>query len=55
LLSSKFLDYKDWSIAAELILKDLHLNLESKTQIDLLKNNMNRNRSTFNWDHLDKI
>jgi hypothetical protein len=33
----------------------LHLSVESKTSIDLLKNNMNRNRSYFNWDHLNKI
>ncbi len=55
LLTSKFLDYKDWSIAAELILNDLHLSVESKVNIDLLKNNMNRNRSYFNWDHINKI
>lgn len=55
LLSSKFLDYKDWSIAAELIIKDLHLNIESKASIDLLKSNMNRNRLYFNWDHLNKL
>lgn len=55
LLSSKFLDYKNWGIGAELIIKDLHLSVESKTSIDLLKNNMNRNRSYFNWDHLNKL
>jgi hypothetical protein len=33
----------------------LHLSVESKISIDLLKNNMNRNRSYFNWDHLNKI
>jgi hypothetical protein len=33
----------------------LHLSVESKTSIDLLKNNMNRNRSYFNWDHLKKF
>jgi len=55
LLSSKFLDYKDWYIAAELIIKDLHLSVESMASIDLLKNNMNRNRSYFNWDHLNKL
>jgi hypothetical protein len=48
LLSSKVLDYKDWALAAKLIILDLHLSVESKTSIDLLKNNMNRNRSYFN-------
>lgn len=55
LLSSKFLEYKDWSTAAELIIKDLHLSVESMANIDLLKNNMNKNRSCFNWDHLNKL
>ncbi len=55
LLSSKFLDYKDWSIAAELILKDLHLSVECRTRINLLKQNMNRNRVYFNWDYLNKL
>jgi hypothetical protein len=53
LLSSKFLDYKDWSIAAQLIIKNLYLSIESKTSIDVLKSNMNRNRLYFNWDHLN--
>jgi hypothetical protein len=48
LLSSKVLDYKDWALAAKLIIKDLHLSVESKISIDLLKKNMNRNRSYFN-------
>jgi hypothetical protein len=48
LLSSKVLDYKDWALAAKLIIKDVHLSVEGKTSIDLLKNNMNRNRSYFN-------
>jgi len=34
LLSSKFLYYKDWGVAAELIIKDLHLSIESKASID---------------------
>jgi hypothetical protein len=33
----------------------LHLNIESKASIDLLKSNMNRNRLYFNWDHLNKL
>jgi len=53
LLSSKFLDYKNWAIAALLILNGLHLNVESKAAIDTLKFSMNINRSSFNWDHLN--
>lgn len=37
LLSSKILDYKDWRIAAELFIKYLHLSIESRVSIDLLK------------------
>jgi hypothetical protein len=48
LLSSKFLDYKDWSIAAEIIIKNLLSSAESRASIDLLKKNMNKNRSYFN-------
>jgi hypothetical protein len=55
LLSSKVLDYKDWALAAKLIIKDLHLSVESKISIDLLKKSMNRNRSYFNWDHLENF
>ena len=47
LLSSKVLDYNDWKIAAELIIKDSYLSIESKAKIDMLKNNMNTNRSYF--------
>jgi hypothetical protein len=53
LLSSKLLDYKDWAMAALLILNDLHLNVENKANIDILKYSMNRNRLCFNWDHLN--
>jgi hypothetical protein len=55
LFSSKFLDYKDWKIAAELFIKDLHSITESKADIDKLKFNMNTNRSFFNWNHLNKF
>jgi hypothetical protein len=33
----------------------LHLSVESKSSVDLLKNNMNKNRLYFNWDHLNKL
>jgi hypothetical protein len=33
----------------------LHLYIENKISIDLLKSNMNRNRLYFNWDHLNKL
>lgn len=55
LYSSKYLDYKDWSKAAELIIKNLHLRIEGVISIDSLKNSMNRNRLYFSWDHLNKL
>jgi hypothetical protein len=33
----------------------LHLSVESKSSVDLLKNNMNKNILYFNWDHLNKL
>jgi hypothetical protein len=55
LYSSKFLDYSDWTQASKLIIKDLHLSNEAIAKIDLLKNGMNRKRSLFNWEHLNKL
>ena len=55
LFSSKHLDYKDWSKAVKLILADKHYTDKGLIEIDLIKNNMNRKRTFFNWDHLNKL
>lgn len=55
LWSSKYLDYKDWSLAAELLVKDLHTSDESIVSIDTIKTSINKNRSFFNWDHLNNL
>ena len=55
LFSSKHLDYKDWTKAVELILADIHYTDKGLIEIDLIKNNMNRKRTFFNWDRLDKL
>lgn len=55
LLSSKYLDYRDWAKAVNLILTNLHYTEEGIAQIDKLKNNMNRNRTKFDWDHLERL
>jgi len=52
LYSSKYLDYKDWEKAANLILSHDHYSEEGINKIDLLKNNMNLKRTYFNWDQL---
>ena len=55
LFSSKYLDYKDWSKAVKLILTDKHYTDKGLIEIDLIRNNMNKNRTYFNWDHLSKL
>jgi hypothetical protein len=53
LFSSKYLDYLDWKKAAELILSNKHYTEEGIIEIIKLKNNMNRKRTIFNWNHLN--
>lgn len=55
LFSSKYLDYKDWSNAVKLMLKNEHLTELGLIEIDSLKKNMNNKRTYFNWDHLDNL
>lgn len=51
LLSSKFLDYKDWEKANFLYVNKLYKSPEYYEQIRELKNNMNTKRTTFSWLH----
>jgi len=53
LLSSKYLDYKDWSKAANYYLENLHFLEEKKNEIKILKNSMNNKRTLFSWEHLN--
>lgn len=55
LYSSKYLDYKDWEKAANIILKNNHYTKDGIIEIDSLKNNMNRKRTYFNWDHISNL
>jgi hypothetical protein len=55
LYSSKYLDYKDWEIAASLILEKDHYTEQGIVMIDILKDKMNLKRTYFNWDHLDSL
>jgi hypothetical protein len=55
LFSSKHLDYIDWSKAVKLILSNEHYTDANLLVINDLKSNMNRGRTEFNWDHLDKL
>lgn len=51
LLSSKYLDYKDWEKAYNLYSKKLYRNPVHYEEIRDLKSNMNKNRTYFSWSH----
>ncbi len=51
LLTSKFLDYKDWCAVDDLLKKKQ--NRKYSKQIQTLKGKMNNSRSVFTWHHLD--
>jgi len=55
LYSSKYLDYKDWEEAANLILENNHYTEQGIKKIDILKNSMNLKRIYFNWYHLNNL
>jgi hypothetical protein len=52
LLSSKYLDYKDWEVIVLLILDNKHYTEEGIKKTEQARNSMNRQRTYFNWDHL---
>ena len=57
LLSSKYLDFKDWSSLLEFI--EFHNNKPSHPECAKLasniRKNFNKTRTKFNWDHLDNL
>lgn len=55
IFSSKYLDYKDWREIVLLMLENKHYKEEGLTKTDSVRNSMNRNRTYFNWDHLNKL
>lgn len=55
LYSSKHMDYLDWNNAVRLILNNVHYTDTNLLIIDELKSKMNRDRTEFNWNHLDKF
>ena len=55
LFSSKYLDYKDWKEIVLLILENKHYTEEGLIKTDSVRNSMNRQRTFFNWDHLNKL
>ena len=55
LFSSNYLDYKDWKEIVLLILENKHYTEEGLIKTDSVRNSMNRQRTFFNWDHLNKL
>jgi hypothetical protein len=55
LYSSKYLDYKDWEQAVNLIMINKHYTEEGIKEIDLLKTKMNLKRIKYNWYHLNNF
>ena len=55
LYSSKYLDYKNWEEAVNIILNNNHYTEKGIIKIDILKNSMNLKRIYFNWDHLNNL
>ena len=53
LFSSKHLDYKDWKKIVLLIFENKQYTEEGINKTDSVKNNMNRQRINFTWNHLD--
>ena len=53
LITSKYLNYKDWEKVSEMILAKEHLN--KKEEIKLIKGGMNNKRKIINMDHIKEI
>ncbi len=53
LLTSKFLDYKDWCAVDDLILMKKHYTEQGQQDIAKFKSSMNNSRVAYNWGHLD--
>ena len=55
LFSSKYLDYKDWREIVLLMLENKHYTEKGLIKTDSVRSSMNRNRTYFNWDHLNEL
>lgn len=55
MFSAKQLDYLEWSKVLHLRISKQHLLKSGALMCLEAKNNMNTNRTTWNWDHLDKF
>lgn len=55
LLSSKNNDFKDWCFVYNMMLNNKHLEDTGKIAIKNIKLKINKNRTTFDWSHLNLI
>jgi hypothetical protein len=55
LFTSKYLDYLDWKKIVLLILDNMHYTEDGLIKTDSVRDSMNRKRTYFNWDHLNKL
>lgn len=55
LFSSKYLDYINWKIVHKLQVKKLHITPSGLKICENIKQNHNKTRHKFSWDHLDNF
>lgn len=55
LFSSKSLDYKNWKEIVDLVLESEQYTEHGVSKTEIVRANMNRQRTYFNWDHLNKL
>lgn len=59
MFSSKYLNYLDWcKVYNMLVLNKEHIGknkLNVYNNIKIIKDNMNKKRTLYNWDHLDNF
>ena len=55
LFTSKYMDYKDWKKIVLLILENKHYTEEGLIKTDYVRNSMNKKRTYYTWDHLNKL
>lgn len=53
LFSSKYLDYIDWKKIVLLIIENKHYTEQGIDKTESVRNSMNRQRTHFNWNHLN--
>lgn len=55
LFSTKYLDYKDWKKTADLVIESKQYTEEAISNTESVKSSMNRQRTYFDWNHLNRL